>query len=113
MAGTSARYLKMRTWHKNCMSTVHYLDRPEVKEHLKLTKRLHLHTAQHWMHVMEYQYGKPTHGMYVDGHERDDVVQYRMQVFLPLWTSMEGCMMKWTNDNELLYPQITQFPQQK
>jgi len=36
------------------MDIVHYLDRPEVKEHLKLKKTPHLHTAQHWMHAMEY-----------------------------------------------------------
>ena len=42
------------TKYKRAMDIIHYLDRPEVKEHLKLTKRLHLHTAQHWMHVMEY-----------------------------------------------------------
>ena len=42
------------TKYKHAMDIVHYLDRPEVKEHLKLTKSLHLRTAQHWMHVMEY-----------------------------------------------------------
>ena len=57
------------TKYKSAMDILHYLDRPEVKERLKLTKKPHLRTAQHWMHAMEYQYGRPTNGMYVDGHE--------------------------------------------
>lgn len=51
--------------------------------------------------------------MYVDGHEREDVVNYRTKVFLPFWTSIEDQMVKWSNDNEPVYPQLSRFPQQK
>ncbi|KAJ7670198.1 hypothetical protein B0H14DRAFT_3691876 [Mycena olivaceomarginata] len=38
-------------------------------------------------------------GQHVDGHEREDVVRYRQEVFLPAWYSMEGRMRAWTGNN--------------
>jgi len=34
-------------------------------------------------------------GVYMDGHERPDVVEYRNNVFLPLMASFERRMAKW------------------
>ncbi len=34
-------------------------------------------------------------GVYMDGHERPDVVKYRNNVFLPLMVLFERCMAKW------------------
>ncbi|KAF8582984.1 hypothetical protein K439DRAFT_1647402 [Ramaria rubella] len=42
-------------------------------------------TARHWMHIMQYRYGKTLHRMY-------DIVEYRTHIFLPL-------MMTWTHEN--------------
>jgi len=93
---------------------VQYLDDPVVKEQLGLKNTPSECTAQHWMHAMEYWYGKPKNGMYVDGHECEDVVAYRRDVFLPFWMSIESRMMKWDNDNTPVLPQgIPNFPQQK
>jgi hypothetical protein len=51
--------------------------------------------------------------MYVDRHEHEDVVDYRTQVFLPFWSSIEDRMMKWMKDNDPIYPQgMPSFPQQ-
>ncbi|KAH7917404.1 hypothetical protein BV22DRAFT_1108579 [Leucogyrophana mollusca] len=36
--------------------------------------------------------------VYVDGHEREDVVKYRQTVFLPSWMALEPRMRKWAND---------------
>jgi hypothetical protein len=33
-------------------------------------------TAQHWLSGLGWQYGKLKSGMYIDGHERDNVVEY-------------------------------------
>ena len=38
--------------------------------------RISLSTAQRWLAKMEWHYGKPKNGMYIDGHERDNVVEY-------------------------------------
>ena len=34
-------------------------------------------------------------GVYMDSHERLDVVEYRDNVFLPLMASFERCMAQW------------------
>lgn len=34
-------------------------------------------TAHRWLGRLGWRYGKQKNGMYIDGHERDDVVQYR------------------------------------
>ena len=34
-------------------------------------------------------------GVYMDGHERPDVVEYRNNVFLPLMASFERCIAQW------------------
>jgi len=33
--------------------------------------------------------------VYMDGHERPDVIEYRNNVFLPLMASFERCMVQW------------------
>ena len=35
-----------------------------------------VHTAQRWLSAMSWQYGRSKKGMYIDGHEREDVVTY-------------------------------------
>jgi hypothetical protein len=70
------------------MDIVLYVDRPEVKTQLKLTKTISLATAQRWMRTVGYRWKKTPSGQYVDGHEHDDVVAYRQTVFLPVWAEM-------------------------
>ena len=66
------------------------------------SKPVTLRTAQTWLNAMGYQYGKTPRGMYVDGHERKDVVDYRQHVFLPLWAELEKRMA--------LEPETTRLP---
>lgn len=35
----------------------------------------------------------------MDGHERNDVVQYCSETFLPLMAKYERCMVKWTEND--------------
>jgi hypothetical protein len=72
----------------SAMDIVHYVDKPEVKEWLKLSKSISLATAQRWMKVMGYRWTKTPTGQFVDGHERADVVEYRQLVFLPVWAEL-------------------------
>ncbi|KAF8575281.1 hypothetical protein K439DRAFT_1623731, partial [Ramaria rubella] len=93
---------------------ISYFHRIDVQERLKVKKIPSERTARRWMHIMQYRYGKTPHGMYVDGHERQDVVDYRTHIFLPFWASIEGRMMTWTHENTPVYPKaITSFPAQK
>jgi hypothetical protein len=45
-------------------------------------------TAQRWLAMMSWKYGKVRKGMYIDGHERDDVVAYR-KAFVARWKEYE------------------------
>lgn len=69
-----------------------YLNLPNVLSRLGRTKPVTLQTARKWLNGMGYRYGKVRQGMYVDGHERDDVVFYRQHIFLPLWLKLEKRM---------------------
>ncbi|KDQ07621.1 hypothetical protein BOTBODRAFT_119805 [Botryobasidium botryosum FD-172 SS1] len=67
---------------------VNYVARDDVKEWLGLTQGITLATAQRWMKVLGYRWGRTPTGQYVDGHERDDVVKYRQEVFLPVFAEL-------------------------
>ncbi|KAJ7495129.1 hypothetical protein FB451DRAFT_1019630 [Mycena latifolia] len=62
---------------------VNYMATDEMKVRLNLKKGISLRTAQRWMKRMEYCWTAEPKGMYSDGHEREDVVAYRQNVFLP------------------------------
>jgi hypothetical protein len=55
-----------------------------------LTQKIHLVTAQRWMHRLGYRWSKTLDGQYIDGHKRDDMVTYQQQIFLPAWMALEG-----------------------
>jgi len=48
---------------------------------------------------MDYQYGTSIKGMYIDRHERDDVVEYWQSHFIPLWSRIRFQMMTWSSQN--------------
>lgn len=59
---------------------------------VKLFSRIHyrvgsqsicLRTAQRWLHQQGFQYTEHKKALYYDSHEREDVVKYRQDVFLP------------------------------
>ena len=65
-------------------------------------------TARRWLAGLGWRYGKMQSGMYIDGHEREDVVEYRQQ-FVVRWKVNERRFHRWDNDgNEL--PRPTGFP---
>ena len=53
-----------------------------------------LSTAQRWLTKMEWRYSKMKNGMYIDGHERDDVVAYRHE-FVHRWVEYETQFQIW------------------
>jgi hypothetical protein len=52
------------------------------------------------MKRMEYCWTKEPTGMYSDGHECDDVVDYRQNVFLPRWEELSKYTRKFTEDRD-------------
>jgi hypothetical protein len=54
--------------------------------------------ARRWLRKMGFQYKAVGNGVYVDGHERADVVKYRNEVFLPQWTEYQHRMVVFKED---------------
>ncbi|KIK74553.1 hypothetical protein PAXRUDRAFT_789771, partial [Paxillus rubicundulus Ve08.2h10] len=78
-----------------------YLDHLEVQARYGLTKTISLATAQHWMTEVGYRWGKDPKGQYIDGHERDDVVFYRQNSFIPAWYKIDANTRRWSSANPL------------
>ncbi|KAB5587657.1 hypothetical protein CTheo_8903 [Ceratobasidium theobromae] len=54
-----------------------------------LDKPLSIHTAQHWMLILRYTWKTERWGQFADGHEWEDVVDFRMNNFIPKWIPPE------------------------
>jgi len=82
---------------------VDYIEQPEVQEKLGgqgKKSRITVRTAQRWLHCLSWRYGRKRNGMYVDGHERDDVVHYRAD-FVARWKEYEKRMVIFDNDGNI------------
>ena len=71
----------------------------DVQKRYDFTKPICLTTAKLWMSLLGYRWTKEPKGQYQDGHEREDVVKYRQEVFLPAWAKFEKRLRVWTDDN--------------
>jgi hypothetical protein len=60
-----------------------------------LKDRLSERTARRWLVSLGWRHTRVKKGVYMDGHERPDVVEYRNNVFLPLMASFERRMAQW------------------
>ncbi|KAF9231951.1 hypothetical protein BU15DRAFT_55577 [Melanogaster broomeanus] len=78
---------------------VDYLSLPENQMRHGFKETISLKTAQRWMKKMGYRWKMEPKGQYADGHEREDVVYYRQNVFLPAWNRYLPRMRRWKNDD--------------
>ena len=83
---------------------VNFIETPEMQQKLEESgarkKKILLRTAQRWLHQMGWHYGKEKKGMYIDGHEREDVVKYR-EGFIVRWKVYEKRMVIYDNDGNV------------
>lgn len=83
---------------------VDYISKPEVQERLGASGNkkttISLRTAQRWMRKNDWRYGKKRNGMYIDGHEREDVVKYRGE-FIERWKEYEKRMVTYDNEGDI------------
>ena len=61
---------------------------------ITLKKPLCERTARRWLLKLGWRLTELKKGVYMDGHERDDVVKYRNEIFLPLMEEYERRMRK-------------------
>ena len=81
---------------------VDYVESPEVQAIPGLKgKKISERTARHWLHKTDWRYGRKSNGMYIDGHERADVVEYREQ-FVERFKEYEKRMVTYDNDGGIL-----------
>ena len=52
--------------------------------HLKVGKGISISTARRWLHREGFRYMEHKKGLYYDGHDWPDVLDYRQNEFLPL-----------------------------
>jgi hypothetical protein len=62
------------------------------------------HTACRWLQCLSWRYGSSKNGMYLDGHEQEDVVAYRTG-FVERWKEYEKCFHTWDNSDIEYRPQ--------
>jgi hypothetical protein len=75
---------------------VDFLHTPEMQERSGIKHRINIATAQRWMKKLHYRWTMGPKGQFVDGHERDDVVSYRQNVFLPAWNNLKAKTRDWS-----------------
>jgi hypothetical protein len=72
-----------------------FLDQPDIKEKYGIEKLISHKTACRYLNSLGYQYKATPKGQYADGHERDDIVYYRENIFLPQWRCIQEWMATW------------------
>jgi hypothetical protein len=78
-----------------------FLNREDIRSKHGIDKLICERTAQRYLNELGYRFTQPKKGQYVDGHEREDVIHYREQVFLPQWQKIQDRMESWTKENIL------------
>ncbi|KAF8171707.1 hypothetical protein BJ912DRAFT_833259, partial [Pholiota molesta] len=95
---------------------VDYVATEEVQKKLGTKARtIHVRTARRWLHKLNWRYCQKKKGMYIDGHEREDVVEYRNK-FVERWNEYEKRFVIYDNEGNVLstptgfpVPQIGRF----
>jgi hypothetical protein len=82
---------------------IQFTGQPEILERWGLTKAISKTTARRWMLSLDYRWRREQKGMYLDGHERQDVVDYRQNVFLRRWKDMEPRMQSFATFGTYVY----------
>jgi hypothetical protein len=81
---------------------LNYVNQPAILERLHVERGLTLRTAQNWLKLFSFRWRAEAQGMYTDGHEREDVVKYRQEVFLPKYLDLNLRAAQYDDDgNEL------------
>lgn len=55
---------------------------------------------------MGYRWKTERRGQFADGHEREDVVDFRMNNFIPKWSKIEPRMTTWDKDGNAILPKL-------
>jgi len=77
---------------------VDFIRTPDIQDYLgKRQTNISVRTAWCWLRRLDWRYQKKKMVMYLDGHEREDVVTYR-KAFLERWAEYEKWMVTYDKD---------------
>ncbi|KAK7060055.1 hypothetical protein R3P38DRAFT_2679776, partial [Favolaschia claudopus] len=94
--------LAKKDGHFTAQDLVDFVQTEEIQTMLEAAdvqkRSISVWTARRWLKRLEWRYGRRKNGMYIDGHEREDVVQYRAE-FVKRWLEQyEPRMVEYDND---------------
>jgi hypothetical protein len=80
--------------------------RDEISSNQSRTLRIRARTARRWLKKMGFDYKSIRKGVYFDGHERQDVREYRDNVFIPRWNELSMRFVRFNEDGTWEMPQL-------
>ncbi|KAI0083234.1 hypothetical protein BDY19DRAFT_900582 [Irpex rosettiformis] len=88
--------MSRREGYIRAQDVVDYVAKPDVQERLVGVNggrpvTISISTGRRWLKKLSWRYTRVRKGMYVDGHEREDVVEYR-NAFVKRWKEYEKRM---------------------
>ncbi|CAK5269478.1 unnamed protein product [Mycena citricolor] len=95
VAGSIHQHLQSLGKWVSAKDIARYVATPEFQARLQIKRNISVRTAQRWMKKMGYRWRKEPSGMYSDGHEREDIVHYWQNVFLPRWRHLHSRARWW------------------
>ncbi|KAF8192784.1 hypothetical protein K438DRAFT_2017942 [Mycena galopus ATCC 62051] len=92
--------------HFTAQTLVDFVATKEIQDMLEqadIQKRsISVWTARRWLKRLDWRFGRRKNGMYVDGHEREDVIAYRT-AFVKRWLEhYEPRMVEYDNDGKVV-----------
>ena len=66
--------------------------------------RIRARTARRWLASLGFEWKEFKKGVYIDGHERSDVVAYRNSEFLPQFESVRHLLVTFDDHGNMILP---------
>ncbi|KAJ6557572.1 hypothetical protein B0H19DRAFT_894702, partial [Mycena capillaripes] len=85
---------------------VQYLAREDVMEKHCIDKTVHVSTARRYLDELGYRFTVGKKGQYCDGHEWEDIVYYREQVYLPALKGFQDRSCIFEADGTVITPSL-------
>ncbi|EUC62820.1 hypothetical protein RSOL_456980, partial [Rhizoctonia solani AG-3 Rhs1AP] len=102
-------WLRAKGKYVQARDIIDFFEAPEALPFLRVVEGPpSLRTAQRWMHRMGYTWKTERRGQFADGHERDDVVEYRMKYYVPEWLKLEKRMRSWDAKGNEIPPKLNE-----
>ncbi|KAF7293591.1 hypothetical protein MIND_01138100 [Mycena indigotica] len=92
--------------HITAAKVVQYMSRSDVMERHGLEEPISERTARRYLDELGYSFSQAKKGQYADGHEREDVVQYRNEEYLPKLRAFTDRTAYYEDDGTLVLPQL-------